>query len=57
LRADADALAERILALDDAGARQCKMFFQAAEESPIEQNFRCATDMLTVTSLRLMQDR
>jgi enoyl-CoA hydratase/carnithine racemase len=57
LRADADALAERILALDDAGARQCKMFFQAAEESPIEQNFRGATDMLTVTSLRLMQDR
>ena len=57
LCADADALAERILALDEAGARQCKVFFQAAEESPIEQNFRSATDMLTVTSLRLMQDR
>jgi hypothetical protein len=50
-------LTERILALDEAGARECKAFFQAAEESPIEQNFRCATDMLTVTSLRLMQDR
>ncbi|MFM0220937.1 enoyl-CoA hydratase/isomerase family protein [Paraburkholderia dipogonis] len=57
LCADADALAERILALDEAGARQCKVFFQAAEESPIEQNFRSATDMLTVTSLRLMHDR
>jgi enoyl-CoA hydratase/carnithine racemase len=57
LRADADVLTERILALDEAGARECKAFFQAAEESPIEQNFRCATDMLTVTSLRLMQDR
>jgi enoyl-CoA hydratase/carnithine racemase len=57
LDAQTDALIERILALDEAGARQCKAFFQAAEESSIEQNFRCATDMLTVTSLRLMQDR
>jgi methylglutaconyl-CoA hydratase len=57
LRTDADALTEHILAIDDAGARQCKAFFQAAGESPIEQNFRCATDMLTVTSLRLMQGR
>ncbi|ACD19531.1 enoyl-CoA hydratase/isomerase family protein [Paraburkholderia phytofirmans] len=57
LREDADALTDRILSLDDAGARQCKAFFQAAEESSIEQNFRSATDMLTVTSLRLMQAR
>lgn len=57
LRGDADALTDRILALDDAGVRQCKAFFQSAEESPIEQNFRSATDMLTVTSLRLMQGR
>ncbi|MFM0061404.1 enoyl-CoA hydratase/isomerase family protein [Paraburkholderia phytofirmans] len=57
LREDADALTDRILSLDDAGARQCKAFFQAAEESSIEQNFRSATDMLTVASLRLMQAR
>lgn len=57
LRGDADVLTDRILALDDEGARQCKAFFQAAEETPIEQNFRSATDMLTVTSLRLMQSR
>lgn len=57
LREDAGALTDRILSLDDAGARQCKAFFQAAEESSIEQNFRSATDMLTVTSLRLMQAR
>jgi enoyl-CoA hydratase/carnithine racemase len=54
LSRDADALTDRILALDAAGARQCKAFFQAAEESTIEQNFRNATDMLTVSSLRLM---
>jgi methylglutaconyl-CoA hydratase len=53
----ADALIERILALDEAGARQCKAFFQAAEESALEQNFRLATETLTVTSLRLMQNR
>ena len=57
LRSDADALTDRILALDDAGVRQCKAFLQAADESPIEQNFRSATDMLTVTSLRLMHGR
>jgi len=55
LQSEADALVERILALDEAGARQCKAFFQAAEESTIEQNFRCATEMLTVTSMRLRQ--
>jgi hypothetical protein len=57
LRSDADALTERILALDDAGVRQCKAFFLAAEECTTEQNFRSATDMLTVASLRLMQGR
>jgi methylglutaconyl-CoA hydratase len=57
LQAEADALAERILALDDAGARQCKAFFQAAEESSIEHNFRYATETLTVTALRLQQAR
>ena len=54
LQAEADALADRILALDDTGARQCKSFFQATEESSLEHNFRCATETLTVSALRLM---
>jgi methylglutaconyl-CoA hydratase len=54
LQAEADALADRILALDDTGARQCKSFFQTAEESSLEHNFRCATETLTVSALRLM---
>jgi len=54
LQAEADALADRILTLDDTGARQCKSFFQATEESSLEHNFRCATETLTVSALRLM---
>lgn len=57
LQAEADELATRILGLDEEGVRQCKAFFQAAQESSVEQNFRAATDMLTVSSLRLMQSR
>ena len=53
LQAEAEALTERVLALDDTGARQCKAFFQSAQESPIEHNFRCATEALTVAALRL----
>ncbi|GAB7526280.1 enoyl-CoA hydratase/isomerase family protein [Paraburkholderia sp. 2C] len=52
-----DTLIERILALDETGARGCKAFFQAAEENALEQNFRLATETLTVTTLRLMQSR
>jgi methylglutaconyl-CoA hydratase len=55
LETETDALAERIVGLDDTGARQCKAFFQAAEDNPVEQNFRCATEMLTVTALRLQK--
>jgi methylglutaconyl-CoA hydratase len=54
LQAEADSLLDRILALDDIGARQCKSFFQTAEESSLEHNFRCATETLTVSALRLM---
>ncbi|MGF6768343.1 methylglutaconyl-CoA hydratase [Paraburkholderia sp. GAS199] len=57
LPAEADALAARILSLDEMGARQCKAFFLAAQEGSVEQNFRAATDMLTVNALRLMQSR
>ena len=53
LHDDTDALIEKVLALDDAGARQCKAFFQAAEETSLEANFRCATETLTVAALRL----
>lgn len=52
---EADRLIGRLLELDEVGARQCKQFFQAAEETTIEQNFRCATEALTVSSLRLMK--
>jgi methylglutaconyl-CoA hydratase len=52
-----DTLIERILALNETGARDCKAFFQAAEENALEQNFRFATETLTVTTLRLMQSR
>lgn len=57
LREEADALAARILALDETGARHCKAFFRAAQENTVEDNFRAATDMLTVSSLRLMRER
>jgi methylglutaconyl-CoA hydratase len=57
LQAEADALTDRILTLDDAGARQCKSFFQNAEESSLEHNFRCATETLTVSALRLMASK
>ncbi|HVE10789.1 MAG TPA: enoyl-CoA hydratase/isomerase family protein [Paraburkholderia sp.] len=52
-----DTLIERIVGLNEGGARQCKAFFQAAEENALEQNFRFATETLTVSSLRLMQNR
>jgi methylglutaconyl-CoA hydratase len=52
-----DTLIERILALNEAGARNCKAFFQAAEENALEQNFRFATETLTVTTMRLLQSR
>ncbi|MEJ0002379.1 MAG: enoyl-CoA hydratase-related protein [Pararobbsia sp.] len=37
-------------------ARQCKQFFQRAQENTIEQNFRGAVEALTVSSLRLMKN-
>jgi methylglutaconyl-CoA hydratase len=53
LKMRADAIADRILALDADGARHCKSFFQAAEEGSLEQNFQLATETLVVNSLRL----
>lgn len=57
LQDEADALVDHILALDEAGARQCEAFFLAVQDSPVDHNFRSATDMLTVSALRLMQYR
>jgi len=54
LAARAAVLADRILSLDAEGARHCKSFFHSAEEGSLEQNFRLATETLTVSSLRLM---
>jgi enoyl-CoA hydratase/carnithine racemase len=57
LSAEADRIADRVLGLDPDSARQCKAFFQAAQEATVEQNFRLAHEALTVTSLRLMGDK
>lgn len=54
LVAETDALVDRLLALDPDGVRQCKLFFRAAQEAAVEDNFRHATDLLTVESLRLL---
>lgn len=53
LAARAAALVDSILALDADGARNCKAFFQGAQEATLEQNFRHATEALVVNSLRL----
>jgi methylglutaconyl-CoA hydratase len=48
-----DDLVDAILAMDPDGVRQCKAYFQQALQSDVETNFRLATEMLTVESLRL----
>ena len=53
LRAEVDALVEQILALDPEAVRQCKAYFQAANEAPLEQNFERATELLTARTLQL----
>ncbi|BDU21141.1 enoyl-CoA hydratase/isomerase family protein [Dyella sp. GSA-30] len=53
LRAQADRLVERILAMDPEGTRQCKAYFLAAQAQSMDSNFRHATDLLTVQTLRL----
>jgi methylglutaconyl-CoA hydratase len=57
LRGDVDDLIRRILALDSDAVRQCKAFFLAAQEAPIDENFSRATDLLTARSLRLLAAR
>lgn len=53
LASSTEALIEQILAMDPDGARQCKAYFQQALEDDVETNFRLATELLTVESLRL----
>lgn len=57
LTAETDTLVSRILQLDEDGARQCKSFFQSAQQNTLDNNFQLATEMLTVTTLRLMNSR
>jgi enoyl-CoA hydratase/carnithine racemase len=57
LRGDVDELIRRILAMDPDAVRQCKAFFQAAQEAAIDDNFAAATDLLTARTLRLLAAR
>lgn len=57
LRGDVDDLIGRILAMDPDAVRQCKAFFQAAQETALDDNFARATDLLTTRSLRLLAGR
>jgi enoyl-CoA hydratase/carnithine racemase len=54
LSADVDALIERILRLDANAARNCKEFFQTAQQNSFDQNCRLATEALTVGSLAVL---
>ncbi len=54
LSADVDALIERILRLDANAARNCKEFFQTAQQNSFDQNCRLATEALTVGSLAVV---
>jgi methylglutaconyl-CoA hydratase len=57
LKADDDAEIQRILAMDPEGARQCKAYFQAAQEGTLAQNFIDATGVLIAQTLRLQGTR
>ncbi len=54
LASDVDALIERILHLDPNAARNCKEFFQTAQQNSFDQNCRLATEALTVGSLAVL---
>ena len=54
LASDVDALIERILRLDPNAARNCKEFFQTAQQNSFDQNCRLATESLTVGSLAVL---
>jgi methylglutaconyl-CoA hydratase len=54
LASDVDDLIERILRLDPSAARNCKEFFQTAQQNSFDQNCRLATEALTVGSLAVL---
>jgi methylglutaconyl-CoA hydratase len=54
LPSDVDDLIERILRLDANAARNCKEFFQTAQQNSFDQNCRLATEALTVGSLAVL---
>lgn len=54
LKSDADALVERILALDPSAARRCKEFFLAAQQRSFDQNCNAALEALIAGSLAVL---
>jgi methylglutaconyl-CoA hydratase len=54
LASDVDALIDRILHLDPSAARNCKEFFQTAQQNSFDQNCRLATEALTVGSMAVL---
>ena len=48
---EADAIAQRVLALKPGAARRCKEFFQITQQNSFDQNCRLAVETLTVGSL------
>lgn len=57
LRGDVDELVQRILAMDAEAVRQCKVYFQAAHGSALDDNFARATDLLTARAVQLLARR
>lgn len=57
LTSDVDDLVERILRLDPNAARNCKEFFQTAQQNSFEQNCRLATEALTAGSVAVLSRR
>src|SRR5216683_2060162 len=54
LASDVDAIIERILRLDPNAARNCKEFFQTAQQNSFDQNCRLAMEALTVGSMAVL---
>jgi methylglutaconyl-CoA hydratase len=54
LASDVDALIARILQLNPNAARNCKEFFQTAQQNSFDQNCRLATEALTVGSMAVL---
>jgi methylglutaconyl-CoA hydratase len=54
LASDVEDIIERILRLDANAARNCKEFFQTAQQNTFDQNCRLATEALTVGSLAVV---